>query len=188
MTSVRPFLVPLLAGMLVVPASAAQRGPARGGAAPAPSAAPARTQGRENGQNAQPRQVANRPGEVFDKLMRMSPEERDKALAKLPPARRAQIEQRIENFEKLPAAAQERRLDRLERLNSLPPQRQKEVRQSMRDLQQLPQDRKVAVNRELRRMSPMSDEDRQEYMNSEEFRNKYSPAEQEMIGNLAAVE
>ncbi|HTA44305.1 MAG TPA: DUF3106 domain-containing protein [Bryobacteraceae bacterium] len=188
MISLRPILVSFLAGALIVPAWAGQgtrKGGGGGGGArvaQAPRATEARPQGRGN-QNAQPKQP-----EVFNKVMRMSPEERQRALSKLPPARREQIEKRIQNFEKLPPAAQERRLDRLERLNSLPPQRQNQVRKSMKDLQQLPEDRKVAVNQELRLMAPMSDEERREHMNTEEFRNKYSPTEQQMMSNLAAVE
>ena len=193
MNSFRPILVSLLAGMLVVPAWAGQR-QARGGgarAAQAPRAQAPRpaAEGKANGPNAQPRQPDNHPGEqVFSKVMRMSPQDRDRALAKLPPARREQIEQRIRNFENLPPAAQERRLDRLERLNSLPLQRQNQVRKSMKDLQQLPDDRKAAVNRELRQMAPMSDDERREHMNTEEFRNRYSPAEQQMMSNLSTVE
>lgn len=191
MTFLRPLLIPLLAGTIAVPAAVGQRA-ARGGGgearpAPAPRAQP--QQARRNGQSAPARQPDNHPGEqVFDKVMRMSPEEREKALSKLPPARRAQIEQRIRNFQNLPPAAQERRLDRLERLNSLPLQRQNQVRKSMKDLQQLPEDRKAAINRELRQMAPMSDEERRSHMNTEEFRNRYSPSEQQMMSNLAQVE
>lgn len=190
MHSLRPLLVPLLALTLAVCAFAGQRGRrAGGGARPAPRAAQPKLQGRGNGQNAQAKPAQNHPGEqVFDKVMRMSPEERERALSKLPPARREQIEQRIRNFEKLPPARQELRLDRLERLNSLPPQRQNQVRKSMRDLQQLPEDRKAAINQELKVMAPMSDEERRAHMNTEEFRNRYSPAEQQMMSNLAAVE
>jgi hypothetical protein len=33
----------------------------------------------------------------------------------------------------------------------------------------------------------MPDEQRRSYMNTEEFRNRFSPAEQQMIGNLAEI-
>ena len=81
--------------------------------------------------------------------MRMTPEDREKALSQLPKKRREQLEQRIRNFQDLPPAVQTRRLDRLERLNSLTPQRQNEVRQSMKDLQQLPDDQKKKINQEM---------------------------------------
>ena len=57
----------------------------------------------------------------------------------------------------------------------------------MKDLQALPNDRKRAVNQELQRMSVMGDEERQYHMNTEEFRNRFAPAEQDMLGNLSKV-
>jgi hypothetical protein len=190
MGSLRAFLIPVLTGGLIVPATAAQH------ARPAP---PPRVQkqapqprppqkGRANVQNGQAKQADNRQGEqLFDELSRMKAEDREKALSQLPPAQSARIKQRLQNFDRLPPAAQNRRRNQLELLNSLPPQRRNQVRESMKDLQQLPQDRKAAVQQEMRHMTSMPDDERQAYMNSEEFRNRYSPSEQEIISNLAAV-
>jgi hypothetical protein len=138
----------------------------------------------------QPRQPKqdNHPGEqLLDKLSRMTPEEREQALSRLPPAQRANIERRIRNFQKMPPAAQERTLSRLERLNSLPPQKRNQVRRSMKQFNDLPEDRKMAINEELRHMLAMPDAERRSYMNTEEFRNRYSPFEQQMMGNLAEI-
>jgi Protein of unknown function (DUF3106) len=130
----------------------------------------------------------NPPGEeLFDRLMRMNPAEREKALSQLPPLRRALIERRIRDFQGLPPAAQEQRLERLERLNSLPPQKQDEVRRSMRELPQLPNDRRPMINQELQRLSKMPEDERQARMNSEDFRNRYSPDEQHLIANLSQI-
>jgi hypothetical protein len=171
MLSLRVCIVPVLAGALGVSAFAAQKRPA----APKP-------------QGQQQKQANNHPGEqILGQLSHMTPEERERALAAFPPARRAQIEQRIRNFEKLPPAAQARTLDRLSRLNSLPQQRQNEVRQSMKDLQQLPPERKTAIQQEMRRLTNMPTQRREVRMNSEDFRSRYSPEEQRMIGNLAEI-
>jgi hypothetical protein len=137
---------------------------------------------------AQTRAQESHPGEqLVDRLSRMTPEEREQALSRLPPAQRANIEQRIQEFQKLPPAIQERTLSRLERLRSLPPQKQNQVRRSMKQYNDLPEDRKMAINQALAHMSAMPDEERREYMNTEEFRNRYSPFEQQMIANLAEV-
>jgi hypothetical protein len=72
-------------------------------------------------------------------------------------------------------------------LQSLPPQRQNQVRRSLQQFRALPDDRKATIRQELGRLSAMPDEDRRARMNSEEFRNRYSPAEQQMIGNLSEV-
>jgi len=72
-------------------------------------------------------------------------------------------------------------------LNSLPPQKQNQVRRAANQLKDLPEDRRMAINRELQHMSAMPDDERRAYMNTEEFRNRYSPAEQQIMGNLAEV-
>jgi len=81
----------------------------------------------------------------------------------------------------------EQRLSRLQKLNSLQLGEQAKVRQSMQDLQALPNDRRKAVNQELQRMSVMGNEEKQYHMNQEEFLNRFSPSEQEMLGNLSKV-
>ena len=175
-----PVTVAVFAGLALAPVCAAQKAPPRAaGKQAAPRAQAPRAQ------NPKAPKADNHPGEqLLLGLQNMTPEEREQALSRLPPARRAQIQKRIQNFENLPPAAQERRLDRLERLNSLPPRRQNQVRRSMRDLNVLPDDRKKAVNQELRRMSTMPDADRLTHMDTDGFRNRFSPSEQEMIGNL----
>ena len=56
-----------------------------------------------------------------------------------------------------------------------------------RQLQELPEERKALIRRELLQMAPMPDEQRREHMNSEEFRNRYSITEQQMMSNLSEV-
>jgi Protein of unknown function (DUF3106) len=128
-----------------------------------------------------------RRDQLFERLERMTPEERESALSKLPPAQRANIEKRIRNFQNLPPAAQERRLEQLQRLESLPPKEQAQVRRSMNQRNKLPDDRKMAINRELRNMNGMTDDERQAYMSTEQFRNRYSASEQEIVGNIAKI-
>lgn len=155
-------------------------------AAPQPRAQNA--QGRQA--NANPKAQAKnqaRADDTFLKLMKMTPDEREKALSVLPPAQRDRILNRIENFQKQKPEQQERRLSQLERLNALPLAEQTKVRQSLKEQQALPPDRKRAVNQELQRMSVMDDEEKQYHMNTDEFRNRFSPAEQEMLGNITKV-
>src|ERR1035438_8302870 len=139
----RLYTFPLLAVALLPTAFAGQGAKAQQAPRANPPQQKQQQQQQQQQQRSQPQPKAdNHPGEqLFNKLERMTPEEREKALSQLPPARRAQIEQRLQNFEKLPPAVQERRLDRLERLNSLPPKRRNEVRRSMNQLQNLSDDR-----------------------------------------------
>ena len=128
-----------------------------------------------------------RNDDAFLKLLKMTPDEREKALSIVAPQRREQLLNRIENFQKQKPEQQERKIRQLERLNALPLDEQVRVRQSLKDQQDLPQDRKKAVNQELQRMSVMGDEEKQYHMNTDEFRSRFSPSEQEMLGNLTKV-
>jgi hypothetical protein len=72
-------------------------------------------------------------------------------------------------------------------LNSLAPQKRQQVRRAVQQFEAMPADRKAAIGRELQQMAPMPDEQRREHMNSEEFRNRYSVTEQQMMSNLSEV-
>jgi Protein of unknown function (DUF3106) len=130
----------------------------------------------------------NHPGDrALRRFSRMTPEERQRWLATLPPKRRQQILQKFRRFQNLPPDDRDRVATRLERLHSLPPERQTEVRRSLQQLQTLPDDRKITIRREMRRMGALPDEERLARMNSPEFRNFYSPDEQQMMKNLSEV-
>ena len=126
---------------------------------------------------------------MLDRLLKMSPEQRQKALDRLnlPPQRRQNIERRLNEIQKLPPDMQNRARTRLEMLNSLPQPRQNQVRRSINQYAAAQPERKAQMNQALQRIAPMSDEDRRAYMNTEEFRNRFSPNEQQIIGNLSEI-
>jgi hypothetical protein len=170
--------------------------PARQGAR---AAQRAQTQERQQAQK-QARQQANQqargagaaselhPGDVaLQRFLKMTPEERQNAIAQLPPQTQRQILQRLQQYQTMPPQAKERLFTQLELLHSLPPQRQNQVRRSLQQFQTLPEDRKSMIGQEMARLSAMPEEERRARMNSEEFRNIYSPSEQQMMGNMAEV-
>ena len=125
--------------------------------------------------------------ENLSKLLKLSPEQRKKALESLPPARRQQIEKRLDDYQKMPEIERARALDRLRRMQSLPPQRQQQVRSSVTRLQTLPAPRHSVVQKQLNQLRVLSDADRSALMNSEEFRSKFTPAEQQIIADICLV-
>ena len=135
-----------------------------------------------------PNSIDSHPGErALERLERMTPDERGKALRNLPAQRRQEIEQKLEQFDRLPAEERTRIRNQLERLNSLPPEKQNEVRRSIRQFRELPDDGRLAVRRELDRMAAMPDDARRAYLNSENFRNRYTPGEQQMMQDLSEI-
>ena len=76
--------------------------------------------------------------EQLERFQKMSPEDREKALSKLPPERRARVEQQLANLDKLTPEQRARRIERLKTLQSLPPERREAVQQEIQDLRSLP--------------------------------------------------
>jgi hypothetical protein len=103
------------------------------------------------------------PGPAVQRLLNMTPEEREKALARLPPERRAQIEQR------------------LNRLAQLPPEQRAELQQRYQEFQSLPKDRQEAVRLELQSLRALPPRLRQRRLNSPGFQREYSPEEQRLL-------
>jgi len=125
--------------------------------------------------------------ENLSKLLKLSPDQRTKALSSLPPARRTQIEKRLNDIQKMPAPEQANALEHLRRMQSLPSQKQQQVRASLRKLAELPQPRQGMVRRQIKQMRALSDVDRRALMNTEEFRSKFTPAEQQMVEDISLV-
>jgi hypothetical protein len=99
----------------------------------------------------------------LERFLKMTPEEREKALSRLPPERRAVIEQRLQRYENLTPEQKERMNQRLDSFQSLRPAR------------------RIAVRQELQRLRQMSFAERRKTLNSEEERQKFSPEEYQLL-------
>lgn len=126
--------------------------------------------------------------QYLERLLKLTPEQRNKALSSLPPPRRAQILAKLDNYQKIPPQQRAMELVLLQRLQKLPPQKRGEVRASLKKFQAVPQPRHRQIQAQINQMKNLSDADRRALMNSEEFRSKYTPAEQQIIGDVALVE
>jgi hypothetical protein len=111
--------------------------------------------------NAQPQP---NPAVELRRFLDMKPEQREKELAKLPPPRRARVEQQLQKFDDMPAEQRERQLQRLQAMFNLPPERRQ------------------AVNQEIQRIKTFAPgAERRKQLYSEEFQQKFSPEEKELI-------
>jgi len=133
---------------------------------------------------------ANKPGKgnaagprPVEEFMRMSPADREKALERLPPERREKVRQQLQRYDQMPPE----RKAQLQRLWQLPPDKQQKVRSSMRDFSELPQDRRRAMRQQLQNMGTMSPDERNGYLKSPEFKQQYSPDEQEIMRNMSEI-
>ncbi len=146
----------------------------------------ARAQAQEANQQARAAQLALSAPKIVQ-LAHMSPEERNAALAKLPPEKRAQLEQRLENYSKRTPEQQARDLSQLNRLESLPPEKQALARESLAEFLNAPGPRHVVIANEMTHMSAMTEEQRLNYMSKPAFRAKYSAQEIDLMNNLHGI-
>jgi hypothetical protein len=115
---------------------------------------------------------------MLERLNRMTPAERQKALERLPPERRQMLEQRLNNYQRLSPEERERLRNRLRQMSP-------EQRKALRNFGQIPPERRQAVRRELFRLRQMSPEDRETRLSSQEFQSAYSPEERELLRDMA---
>lgn len=146
----------------------------------------ARSQAQETNQQARAAAQALNASPL-NRFIQMTPEERAAALAKLPPARRQQLEQRLANFSKLPPEEQTRRQNQLKKIESLPPEKQDQVRQSLGEYLNIPGPRRMVIINQMNRLNDMTDEQRNTVMAKPQFRARFSEAEIVMMNNLRGI-
>jgi hypothetical protein len=127
------------------------------------------------------------PASPVARLYRASPEERDRALEKLPPKMQEQLRIQLERFDAMPKEQQQVFIRRAERFAAFSPEQKMAVARQLQALNKLSQDRHRAINRALRELAPMSEEERHAAVASEEFKARFSPEEQTIIADLAEV-
>ncbi|HYW43399.1 MAG TPA: DUF3106 domain-containing protein [Bryobacteraceae bacterium] len=127
------------------------------------------------------------PGNLAVRLYQATPEQRERVIEKLPPARQEQARKQLEWFDSLPKEQQARVLQSAQRLASLSPERQREIAQSRQVFLQLPQDRRLAIRGALNRLQNMTPEQRNQVVNSNPFKTRFSPEEQKIIQDFSDI-
>jgi hypothetical protein len=108
----------------------------------------------------------------------MTPEERKKALQKLPPERRKILEDRLRQYDKLSPSQKDK-------LHAMSPEQQVRLRRLYQRFNNFPPERQGALRTETQKMQSMTDAERRARMNSDEFRNRYNQREQALLAELA---
>jgi hypothetical protein len=120
----------------------------------------------------------------IDRWNRMSREERERELAKLPPARARQIRQRIWWYNHMRPEEQQALRERYQTFAQLPPDKQQIVRERLREWSQLPAPRRPVVHREVEQLRLLPEAERPARLNADQFRGQFSPQEQQIIRDL----
>ncbi len=122
---------------------------------------------------------------VFDRFERMSPEQRNRALAKLPPERKKLMEERLEKFRKMPPEERERLQRQYAAFQQLPKERQDALRRALHQFNSLPPDRRRLVRLEYQTLGAMSEAEKRARMNGDEFRNRFTQSERDLLAEMS---
>lgn len=103
---------------------------------------------------------------------------------RLPPARQQRLLQRLQQLDAMPPVRRERMLQRLETWERLSPEQRQQVRVGIMEVHQMPFDRQVMIHRAVRDLSEFQPGQRDEILNSREFRYRYSDYERQVLATL----
>jgi predicted Fe-S protein YdhL (DUF1289 family) len=122
-----------------------------------------------------------------DKWNRMSPEERQKLLSKLPPDRRKKFEDQLNQYQNMTPEQRQDMRSRLQMFNQLPPEKQTQARRVWGQYGKLPADRQPLLRNEFENLRSMPEAERNARVNSDEFRSKYNAGEQNILRDFSGL-
>ena len=126
----------------------------------------------------------NTPGPA-QRLLQMTPEQREHALEKLPPRQQEQIRRQLERLDRLPQADKDRIARQIRGLDTLPPPQRRLVLQQLNAFRNLPDDRIQPMRRTLTQLMRMPEDQRNARLDSDAFKKQFSPQEQEILRDLS---
>lgn len=133
-------------------------------------------------------QGEERPGRPhpLEKLRRMGPEERERALRNMPPERRQMIEERLDRWERM-APRRKQRLDgRLSNFQQMKPEQQQALRKLARRFQEtMPEEKRIEGRRALTMLRRLDPEARKRVLGSARMRERFSEPERELLREMA---
>ncbi|MSV30317.1 MAG: DUF3106 domain-containing protein [Bryobacterales bacterium] len=128
---------------------------------------------------------------AVDRWNGMSPEDRERALQRLPPERRKRLQTQIERYNNMPDEERGRLRRHYDQFQRMPPEKQARARELFKELSELSPERRRTLRRETEALRALSESGRNARFESESFKTRFSEPEQKLIrrlGNLAISE
>ncbi|MGC8549482.1 MAG: DUF3106 domain-containing protein [Acidobacteriaceae bacterium] len=107
---------------------------------------------------------------------------------KLTPAQRRRVLNRLRYLDAQPPAVRARIMARNEAFERLSPERRQEVRAAAQAFQHMSHSRKEQLGRAFNTLRMLPPGQRDEILNSAQFRSQYSPRERHILSNLLSIE
>lgn len=124
------------------------------------------------------------PGAQVQRFLRLSPQEREIAIDKMPVGVQESIRKRLAAFDSLSPEERERQLKLYDAVSKLPKDKQDLVNQRIGEFQQLGPDRKLGIRRAYQLLSGKPEAARQAIIDSPEFKERFTPTEQRIVVDL----
>jgi hypothetical protein len=132
---------------------------------------------------------AQPPGQqarALEKLRRMAPEERERALEGMPPVRRRMMEQRLERWERMAPARKQRLQGSFENFRQMKPEQQENLRGLVRKFNDtMPAGKRVDGRRALTHLRKLDPEGRKRFLESPRMKDRFSDSERDLLAEMA---
>jgi hypothetical protein len=135
----------------------------------------------------------NHAGQWLRRYKGLPPDQQQKALESdsqfrsLPPVRQQILRERLQRFSSLPKPQQDRILQRMETWEHLTAAQKQQARQLYSQLKDLPPERRQKVRTAIRDLSVMPPGQRQQVIESDRFKNEFSPQERGLLGSASQL-
>lgn len=193
--------ISLIAGLMVAAIPALCTSPVwqgRGGShappvrqgAPATSPAPGPQAGAQQGYTFHPQGPGPHRGDWLRKYMTLPPHQqeqqlrRDPGFQSLSPERQNHLLDRLRNFNSQSPQKKAQILNRMETFEHMSPQQQEHARSLFNQYRNLPEDQKDKVSQAYRRLRGMPPSARSDLLNSDEFKNNYTPEQRDLLKGM----
>lgn len=137
--------------------------------------------------SAPPAKAPKAAHDSIDEFARMSPEQREKTLAKLPPERAEKLRKQLDEYSKMTPQQQAAAREQLAAFRNLPPQRQEEMRKAFSNFSRQPVERQQVIREELDQLRGLPEADRQARLNSPEFQGLFTNNERKIIRDMSGL-
>lgn len=155
---------------------------------------PAEHQGSPSQNNSQPNYHLNGPGphrgDWLRKYGSLPPSQQEKQLRSdpnfrsLPPQRQDQLVNRLREFNSRPPEQKQQILNRMETFEHMSPQQQQQARNLFNQYHSLPEDQRNRISQAYRRLRGMPPSARNDLLNSDEFKNNYTPEQRDLLRGM----
>ncbi len=123
------------------------------------------------------------PRNSIDRWNQMSPAERERELAKLPPERARRIRERIRQYNQMPPQEKQDLRDRYQRFQQLPPEKQQIVRGRIHEFRELSPERQRVVRQAFQELRDLPEAQRRSRLESPEF-GHLTPHERQIVSDV----